>query len=80
MKKINIIKVYDASNAHEAKHLIGKPVFTGMDLEAIYFHKNKYSDVINILTNIESHYLPFMYNQVYCTKYIAEFEEVEDGK
>lgn len=81
MKKINIIKIYDASNAHEAEHLIGKLVIYGHTMDTIYCGQDK-----AILGDIDAYegefdllLAPKEESQNFPT-YIAEFEEVEDGK
>jgi hypothetical protein len=63
MKKINIIKVYDASNIHQAEHLDGRLVLFGKTINEIYTDKMA---ITHHKSDAKRH------------KFIAEFEEVNE--
>jgi hypothetical protein len=77
--RIEIVKVYDASNAHEASELISnfKRVIFGINLKQIY--ENEYQgNVYAYRPEIECYRLQDDRGNTLDYPYIAEFREVED--
>lgn len=75
MKKLEIVKIYDASNAHEAGHLVDKIVIFGLSLQDIYKCNQRTSVLEHLCQSkfrfkLEAAQLPF--------PYIAEFREAEE--
>lgn len=77
MKKIEIVKIYDASNSDETEHLIDKEVIFSNNLKSLY--RLSLTGIYNGFSCEPSSYSVFIVRtnrEIFACTYIAEFREV----